>query len=83
VGGKGKALRVFGVAVALLAALAGFAIMAGALEGTGPCGRFCGVMASILNLLGQSTYNVVYGVLIIIAGLLFAALPFLKRNQRS
>ena len=78
VGGKSKALRIFGVVIALITTPAGFAIMAGAMEGTGPCGRFCGVMSSMLNLLGQPTYNVVYGGLIIVVGLLFAALPYLK-----
>ena len=37
----------------------------------------------MLNLLGQPTYNVVYGGLIIVVGLLFAALPYLKGWTRG
>ena len=75
---KSVGIRVFSALIALILILAGFSIMGGALDGTGPCGRFCGVMASMLNLLGQTAYNITYGMLLVIVGLSFAVLPYIE-----
>lgn len=64
-------LRIFGVLVGLLIILHGLAVMDGALIGPGPCRPHCGLYRAVIDLIGQSNYNLLRGVAGIAAGLIF------------
>lgn len=76
-------LKLSAICVALLTIPSGLAIVAGEMQGTGPCGRFCGIMSSMLNILGQPTYNVVYGMLLVAAGVTFVVASLLPDGSRQ
>ena len=76
-------VRVFSVFIGTAMALFGVAMLLAG-QGSGPCGRFCGLQQSVASVFGQSAHNLLFGVFWVAAGVLFAAVPWLrKRPVRS
>jgi hypothetical protein len=76
-------LKIFGACVALVTIPAGLVVIFSEMQGAGPCGRFCGILTSLLNVFGQSAYNVIYGSLLVVIGIGFAGLSFSRRGERG
>jgi len=78
--GSSKAwIKVFGVALGFAMIAFGAAMLSSG-SGTGPCGRFCGLQQTLIQLFGQSAHNLVFGLAWIAVGALFVMLPWLRRG---
>lgn len=49
-------------------------------KGVGPCGRDCGLLSSLLTLVGQPAYNVLIGLVWLALGCVFFAVPWLRKR---